>query len=614
MSSEEKTNNHSEGTPDDTGNRAVNRRNILLGTSTLVAAAALTSTALAQAQKAAPAAPAAAPTPAPAAPSGRKPNILVIWGDDVGVANISAYSNGLMGYETPGIDRIGREGIKLQHYYAEQSCTAGRAAFLTGQHGIRTGLTKVGFPGAPMGMSQLDPSIGGLLKNLGYATGQFGKNHVGDRNESLPTVNGFDEFFGNLYHLNAEEEPELPDYPKDPAYLAKYGPRGVLKCKATDRDDTTVDPRFGKVGKQTIEDTGALTKKRMETIDDETSVAAIDFMKRQQTAGKPFFCWFNGTRMHLRTHVRADHRGRYTHGDSEYIDGMMEHDDTVGTLLKALDDMGVANDTIVVYSSDNGPHMNTWPDGAMTYFRSEKNTNWEGAFRVPCLVRWPAAIKPGTVSNEIMSHNDWIPTFCAIAGEPDIVGKLKAGYTANGINYKVHLDGYDQSQFLRNVSGSAANNNGTRSARDKFFYSDDDGLLVGMRLGDYKYVFSEQRMQGTMGLWAEPFTTLRLQKMFNLMQDPFERADFTSNTYWDWILNHVGSVYGMNEEVFKFIATFKDFPPRSFPPSFNPANIMESTLDSMKEKKALAESLDVERIRGNLNRMIDQQIQQRGIK
>jgi arylsulfatase len=588
--------------------KSIDRRNLLLGTSSIVAAATFTSEALAQAQKAAPA-PAASP-----ATSGRKPNILVIWGDDVGVANISAYSNGLMGYETPGIDRIAREGLKLQHYYGEQSCTAGRAAFLTGQHGIRTGLTKVGFPGAPMGMSQLDPSIGGLLKNLGYATAQFGKNHVGDRNESLPTVNGFDEFFGNLYHLNAEEEPELPDYPKDPAYRAKFGPRGVLRCKATDRDDPTVDPRFGKVGKQTIEDTGALTKKRMETIDDETSAAAIDYMKRQQAAGKPFFVWFNGTRMHLRTHVRADHRGRYTHGDSEYIDGMMEHDDTVGSLLKALDDMGIANDTIVVYSSDNGPHMNTWPDGAMTWFRSEKNTNWEGAFRVPCLVRWPASIKPGTVSNEIMSHNDWIPTLCSIGGEPDIVAKLKTGYTANGVSYKVHLDGFDQSAFLRNVSGGAGNNNGTKSARDKFFYADDDGLLVGMRWGDYKYVFSEQRKEGTMGVWAEPFTTLRLQKMFNLFQDPFERADVTSNTYWDWILNHVGTVYGMNEEVFAFIATFKDFPPRSFPPSFNPANIMESTLDSMKQRKAMAEGLDLDRIRGNLNRMIDQQIQQRGAR
>ncbi len=378
------------------------------------------------------------------AAAGGKPNILVMFGDDVGIANISAYTHGLMGYETPNLDSIARDGLMMQHYYAEQSCTAGRAAFLTGQHGIRTGLTKVGFPGAPMGMSQLDPSIGGLLKNLGYATGQFGKNHVGDRNPSLPTVNGFDEFFGNLYHLNAEEEPELPDYPKDPGYFAKFGPRGVLKCKATNVDDPTEDPRFGKIGKQTIEDTGALTKKRMETIDDETSAAAIDFMKRQQAAGKPFFCWFNATRMHLRTHVRESHRGRYQHGDSEYIDGMMEHDDTIGTLLKALEEMGIADNTVVVYTSDNGPHMNTWPDGAMTWFRSEKNTNWEGAFRVPCFIRWNGVIAPGTISNELMSHNDWIPTLCAIAGEPDIVGKLKSGYTANGLEYKVHLDGYER--------------------------------------------------------------------------------------------------------------------------------------------------------------------------
>jgi arylsulfatase A-like enzyme len=318
--------------------------------------------------------------------------------------------------------------------------------------------------------------------------------------------------------------------------------------------------------------------------------------------------------MHLRTHVRADHRGRYTHGDSEYVDGMMEHDDTVGSLLKSLDDMGIANDTIVVYSSDNGPHMNTWPDGAMTWFRSEKNTNWEGAFRVPCLVRWPGVIKPGTVTNELMSHNDWIPTLCAIAGEPAIVDKLKSGYAANGITYKVHLDGYDQSQFLRNVNGSAANNNGTKSARDRFFYSDDDGLLVCYRHGDYKYVFSEQRKEGTMGVWAEPFTTLRLQKIYNLMQDPFERADITSNTFWDWQLNHVQTMYGVMDEIFQFVATFKDFPPRSFPPSFNPANIMESDLDTMKQKKALTEGLDLDRIRGNLNRMIDQQLQQRGVK
>lgn len=518
--------------------------------------------------------------------SAKKPNILVIWGDDIGIANISAYSGGVMGYETPNIDRIAKEGIRFQHYYGEQSCTAGRAAFNTGQHGIRTGLTKVGFPGAPMGMSQLDPSIGGILKNLGYATGQFGKNHLGDRNESLPTVNGYDEFFGNLYHLNAEEEPELPDYPKDPAYLAKFGPRGVLKLTATDKDDPTVDPRFGKIGKQTIEDTGALTKKRMETVDDETSAAAIDFIKRKSKDDKPFFVWYNATRMHMRTHVRAEHRGRYKHGDSEYIDGMMEHDDTVGTLLKALDDLGIADNTIVVYSSDNGPHMNTWPDGAMTPFRSEKNTNWEGAFRVPSLVRWPGHIQPGTVTNELMSHNDWMPTLASIAGEPDLVNKLQKGYTANKIKYKVHLDGYDQSKFLTSVSGTADNNNGVKSARNTFFYSDDDGMLVGLREGDYKYVYAEQRLTGTMGVWAEPFTRLRMAKIFNLYQDPYERADITSNTYWDWLINHVGSIYGSMETVFAFAATFKEFPPRSFPPSFVPTNILEQQLETIKEARA----------------------------
>jgi arylsulfatase len=522
-----------------------------------------------------------------AAQNGKKPNILVIWGDDIGVTNLSCYSDGLMGYTTPNIDRIAKEGLRFLHYYGEQSCTAGRAAFLTGQHGLRTGLTKVGFPGAPMGMSQLDPSVGGLLKNLGYATGQFGKNHVGDRNHSLPTVNGFDEFFGNLYHLNAEEEPELPDYPKDPAYRAKFGPRGVLKCKASDRDDPTDDPRFGKVGKQTIEDTGPLTKKRMETIDDETSAASIDYMKRQHAAGKPFFVWMNTTRMHLRTHVRAEHRGRYKHGDSEYIDGMIEHDDTVGKLLKVLDDLGIADDTLVVYSTDNGPHMNTWPDGAMTWFRSEKNTNWEGAFRVPCLVRWPGHIKPGTVTNELMSHNDWIPTLCAVAGEPDVVGKLKKGYTANGKEYKVHLDGYDQSKFLTSVEGTVGKNNGVKSARTSFFYSDDDGALVAYRQGDLKCVFEEQRSPGTMQVWEEPFTKLRLQKMYNLFQDPFERADITSNTYWDWQLNHVGSMYGVMDDVFQFANTFKEFPPRSVPPSFNPATILEETLREIKAKQKL---------------------------
>lgn len=517
----------------------------------------------------------------------KKPNILVIWGDDIGTTNVSAYSGGLMGYETPNIDRIAKEGVRFLHYYGEQSCTAGRAAFLTGQHGIRTGLTKVGFPGAPMGMSQLDPSVGGLLRNLGYATGQFGKNHVGDRNATLPTVNGFDEFFGNLYHLNAEEEPEYADYPKDPEYLKKFGPRGVLDCKATDKDDPTEDPRFGKVGKQTIKDTGALSRKRMETIDDETSSRAIDFMKRQKDAGKPFFCWFNATRMHLYTHVKAGNRGKYNHGDSEYLDGMIEHDAHVGLLLKALDDLGIAENTIVVYSTDNGPHMNTWPDGAMTWFRSEKNTNWEGAFRVPCLVRWPGHIKPGTVTNELMSHNDWVPTFCAIAGEPDIVGKCKNGYEANGTTYKVHLDGHDQSKFLTTIEGTPGKNNGVKSARTNFFYSDDDGSLVAFRQGDYKFVYSEQRKEGTLGVWAEPFTTLRLQKVFNLMQDPFERADITSNTFWDWQLRHVQLMYGVMEETARFTATFDAYPPRSFPPSFNPANVMEKKIREIKAKRAL---------------------------
>ena len=516
------------------------------------------------------------------AQSSKKPNILVLWGDDIGTTNISAYSDGLMGYTTPNIDRLANEGIRFLHYYGEQSCTAGRAAFLTGQHGLRTGLTKVGFPGAPMGMSQLDPSVGGIMKQLGYVTGQFGKNHVGDRNESLPTVNGFDEFFGNLYHLNAEEEPELPDYPKDPEYLKKFGPRGVLKCTATNVDDATTDPRFGRVGKQRIEDTGPLTKKRMETVDDETSAAAIDFIKRQNAAGKPFFCWFNATRMHLRTHVRAEHRGRYTHGDSEYIDGMIEHDETIGSILKALDDLGIADNTIVVYSTDNGPHMNTWPDGAMTPFRSEKNTNWEGAFRVPCIVRWPGVIKPGTVTTELMSHNDWIPTFASIAGEPDIVNKLLKGYNANGKTYKVHLDGFDQSNFLRGKS---------KSARDKFFYTDDDGLLVGLREGDYKYVFAEQRLGGTMGVWAEPFTKLRLQKIFNLYQDPFERADITSNTFWDWQMNHVQLMYGAIQDVVVFAETFKEYPPRSIPPSFSAYTIMEEAMKDIKAQKYIEKNV-----------------------
>ena len=393
-------------------------------------------------------------------------------------------------------------------------------------------------------------------------------------------MNGFDEFFGNLYHLNAEEEPELPDYPKDPAYRAKFGPRGVLKCKATDRDDPTVDPRFGKIGKQTIEDTGALTKKRMETIDDETSAAAIDFMKRQQAAGKPFFCWFNSTRMHLRTHVRAEHRGRYTHGDSEYVDGMLEHDDTIGTLLKALDDMGIANNTIVVYSSDNGPHMNTWPDGAMTWFRSEKNTNWEGAFRVPCLVRWPGVIKPGTVTNELMSHNDWIPTLCAIAGEPDIVNKLKAGYTANGINYKVHLDGYDQSHF-------PAQRERDRGQQQRHEERPRQVLLLRRRrpAGGHAQGRLQVRLCRTArcrARWASgpsrsPSCACRRSSTCSRTRSNGPTSRPTRSGTGS--LNHVGQVYGVMDEVFQFRGDVQGVSAAFVPaePSV-PANIMEDTL------------------------------------
>ena len=374
-----------------------------------------------------------------------KPNIVVIWGDDIGMTNLSCYSDGLMGYRTPNIDRIAQEGMRFTDYYGEQSCTAGRSSFITGQHGLRTGLTKVGLPAATVGLHKEDPTIAELLKPLGYATAQFGKNHLGDRNEYLPTVHGFDEFYGNLYHLNAEEEPELPDYPKRsdfPHFRERFGPRGVMDCKATDTDDATVDPRFGRVGKQTIHDTGPLTKKRMETIDDDIAGRAVDYIKRQAQAGKPFFLWVNFTHMHFRTHVKPESRGQSGRWQSEYHDVMIDHDKNVGTVLKALDDAGIADNTFVMYGTDNGPHMNSWPDGAMTPFRNEKNTNWEGAYRVPCVVRWPGKIKPGTVSNEIVAHHDWLPTFLAMAGDADVKDKLLKGYTIGDMTYKVHLDGY----------------------------------------------------------------------------------------------------------------------------------------------------------------------------
>src|SRR5512145_387650 len=382
----------------------------------------------------------------PASAADKKPNILVIWGDDIGISNLSCYSHGIMGYRTPNIDRLAKEGMMFTDSYGEQSCTAGRSSFITGQSCYRTGLSKVGLPGAPVGMSDKLVTIAALLKEQGYATGQFGKNHLGDLNHMLPTNHGFDEFFGNLYHLNAEEEPEMDDYPPEkdfPNFRKNFGPRGVIHSWATDKDDPTEMPRWGRVGKQKIEDTGPLTKKRMETCDDEFVAAAQDFIRRQEKAGKPWFVWLNTTHMHLRTHTKPESIGQAGRWQSPYHDTMVDHDKQVGELLDLLDQLGIAEDTFVMYTSDNGPHMNTWPDGAMTPFRSEKNTNWEGAFRVPMLVRWPGVIDAGTVTNELMSHNDWIPTLAAIAGEPDIVGKLRAGTALNGVEYKVHLDGYD---------------------------------------------------------------------------------------------------------------------------------------------------------------------------
>ncbi len=479
-----------------------------------------------------------------------KPNILVIWGDDIGQSNISAYTHGVMGYQTPNIDRVAKEGMTFTDYYGEQSCTAGRSSFIMGQSVFRTGLSKVGLPGAEGGMQVEDPTIAGLLKAQGYATGQFGKNHLGDRDEMLPTNHGFDEFFGNLYHLNAEEEPENEDYPKDPEFRKKFGPRGVIKSFADGK----------------IEDTGPLTKKRMETVDDETSDAAVDFIQRQAKAGKPFFCWWNGTRMHFRTHVKEELRG--ISGQDEYSDGMVEHDMHVGKLLKVLDDLGIADNTIVFYSTDNGPHMNTWPDAAMTPFRGEKNTNWEGGWRVPAMVRWSGHIKAGTWSNQIMHHMDWLPTFLAIAGEPDIKAKLKTG-NVSAINrtYKVHLDGYN---FLPYLTGKEEN-----GPRKEVFYFSDDGDLTALRYADWKLIFMEQRVEKTLKIWANPFTPLRIPLMFNLRRDPYERSQLTSNTYYDWLIDRAYLLVPAQAYVGEFLSTFKEFPPRQKAASFSLDKVME---------------------------------------
>jgi len=550
------------------------RRKLLLAGASLVAASVgAAGPALAQQQQ--PQTPQQAPT------AGRQPNILVIFGDDIGQTNISAYSFGVMGYRTPNIDRIAKEGMMFTDYYAEQSCTAGRSSFITGQATLRTGLSKVGIPAATVGLQARDATIAELLKPLGYATGQFGKNHLGDRNEFLPTVHGFDEFYGNLYHLNAEEDPENWFYPRDAQFRERFGPRGVLRCKASDRDDPTEQPRWGRVGRQTIEDTGPLTRKRMETIDDETSAAAIDFMQRQVRASTPFFCWFNSTRMHFRTHVRPEHRDKPGFNSrTEYADGMIEHDATIGQILKAVDDLGVANDTIVLYTTDNGPHQNSWPDAGTTPFRSEKNTNWEGAFRVPCLIRWPGRIQPGSVSNEIVSALDWLPTLVAAGGDPDIKDKLLRGHQAGSKTFKVHLDGYNQLPYLTGQQ--------PESARKEFIYFNDDGDLVAMRYGNWKVVFEEQRAPGTMRIWAEPFTKLRVPKIFNLRSDPYERADVTSNTYYDWLVSDgAGIIVSGPAVVAQFLNSFKEFPPSQRPSSFSIDQVrdkMQQSFESVGSK------------------------------
>lgn len=495
--------------------------------------------------------------------SGGKPNILVIWGDDIGISNLSCYSRGLMGYQTPNIDRLAKEGMMFTDSYGEQSCTAGRSSFITGQSVYRTGLSKVGIPGAAIGMNDKTVTIAALLKNQGYSTAQFGKNHLGDLNHMLPTNHGFDEFFGNLYHLNAEEEPEMYDYfpEKDfPNFRKTMGPRGVIHSWATDKDDSTEQPRWGKVGKQKITDTGPLTTERMETCDDEFVAAAKDFIKRQHDDDKPFFVWLNTSHMHLFTHTKKSSLGQAGRWQSPYHDTMIDHDKNVGEMLDYLDELGITEDTFVMYSTDNGPHMNSWPDGGMTPFRSEKNSNWEGAFRVPMIVRWPGKIEAGKVSNEIVQHHDWLPTFLEIAGEPDVVEKVKKGVTAAGRKYKNHIDGISLVSYLTGKEKT--------SPRKLFVYFSDDGDVLGIRYDNWKVVFMEQRCKGTMQIWSEPFTPLRLPKLFNLRTDPYERADITSNSYYDWFLHHDYILFGAYAIADKFAATFKEFPPVQKPNSF----------------------------------------------
>jgi arylsulfatase len=494
-----------------------------------------------------------------------KPNILVIWGDDIGTWNISHNNRGMMGYRTPNIDRIAREGVSFTDYYAQQSCTAGRAAFIGGNVPVRTGMTKVGMPAAPEGWQKTDVTMATVLKSQGYATGQFGKNHQGDRDEHLPTMHGFDEFLGNLYHLNAEEEPEHRDYPGDlrlpngKTFREQFGPRGVLRCKADGK------------GGQTIEDTGPLTRKRMETIDEETLAAAKEFIERQNKAKQPFFCWWNATRMHLRTHVKEDHKGLAGKSGDEYHDGMVEHDMHVGELLKLLDELGIAENTIVLYSTDNGPHFNTWPDAGTTPFRGEKNSNWEGAYRVPAFVRWPGKFPAGVTLNGIVSHEDWLPTFAAVAGAPDIKEQLLKGVELNGRPYKNYIDGYNMLDYL---SG-----NSQESPRREFIYVNDAGEVAAIRVGDWKAVYLENRAH-QLDVWREPFVHLRLPLLFNLRRDPFEKAQHNSNTYHDWLIDRAYALGPMQAVAGKFLLTLKEYPPSQAPGDWS-LSTLEEKIKSM---------------------------------
>jgi arylsulfatase A-like enzyme len=538
-----------------------NRRSVLMSGASLLALSATGAT-TAQAQ---------APEPAAAPPTGgSKPNILMIMADDIGWFNVSAYNLGIMGYRTPNIDRIAKEGALFTDWYGEQSCTAGRAAFITGQSPIRTGLTKVGLPGAAVGLHAEDMSVAEALKPLGYATGQFGKNHLGDRNDYLPTVHGFDEFFGNLYHLNAEEEPENPDYPKNPKFRAKFGPRGVLKCKATDTDDPTIDPSYGRVGKQVIENTGPLDTKRMETVDEEFLAAAMDFIDRQQKAGKPWFCYFNPTRMHVWTHLKPASQGKT--GLGIYPDGMVELDGYVGQLLKKSDDLGIANNTIVLFTTDNGAEVMSWPDGGTTPFRGEKATNWEGGYRVSMVIRWPGTIQPGIIYNEMFSHYDLIPTFAAAGGDPDIVAKCQRGAQIGDKTFKVHLDGFNLIPFFKGEV--------KESPRREFIYWNDDGELVALRVDTWKSVFLEQNNEG-IGVWQGQFSDLRVPKLFNVRADPFERGD-QSIEYNKWMVERAFVQVPMRALAAKWLESFKEFPVRQKPAAFNLDKVMAALEESTK--------------------------------